>query len=170
MRKGEWRIGELSVFAHLGFHRGYTSSHREQLTLSLMASFLLLTRRPGVQLDPLKDMMSNGICSLPQGQPTPSQSDVSWTVAVWWGAGGWGWRWLSVWHTLKNGKSCPSTLKWISFWAWRLLYPNPDGYKKCVAVRLGSHIWLPRRSIGEREDWHHASAVVASFSPSLRKS
>jgi hypothetical protein len=47
---------------------------------------------------------------------------------------------------------------------------NPEGCKKVHSRAAGSHIWIPRRPIGEREAWRHDVAVVGSFMPSIRKS
>jgi hypothetical protein len=57
-------------------------------------------------------------------------------------------------------------------WAWTVWYqmnPKPGGYInwRCRAAR--SRIWLLRLPIGERESIRHATAIVGSSGPSIRK-
>jgi hypothetical protein len=67
----------------------------------------------------------------------------------------------------KVGTACWTTKgRWVTK---RWFNSNPDGHKKVHSHAEGSHIWLPKQPIGEREAWRHAAAIVGNFTPSLRK-
>jgi hypothetical protein len=60
--------------------------------------------------------------------------------------------------------SCYSTCYLLTF------NPNPDGYINWCCHVARSNIWPLRWPIGEREALHHATVIVGSSAPSLRKS
>ncbi len=62
--------------------------------------------------------------------------------------------------SLDFRKYSPRAVTW-PVW-WKIFNPNPGGYInwRCPAAR--SHIWPPRRPIGEMEALRHAAAIVKS--------